>query len=236
MGVEVIDAAGFFEREMGKIMLDFVTPGWFAFADGFNASTWSLASKRIFDIAASFLLLMVTWPIMLVTIIAIWLEDGFAAPVVYRQERVGKNGETFQVLKLRSMRVNAEKDGQAVWAAVNDSRITRVGSFIRRTRIDELPQIINILAGDMALVGPRPERPEFVTDLESKIPYYEARHQVKPGIAGWAQLRYPYGASDEDARQKLQFDLYYVKNNSLFLDFMILLTTVEVVLFGQGVR
>jgi lipopolysaccharide/colanic/teichoic acid biosynthesis glycosyltransferase len=134
------------------------------------------------------------------------------------------------------MRVNAEKDGQAVWAAVNDSRITRVGSFIRRTRIDELPQIINILAGDMALVGPRPERPEFVTDLESKIPYYEARHQVKPGIAGWAQLRYPYGASDEDARQKLQFDLYYVKNNSLFLDFMILLTTVEVVLFGQGVR
>ena len=175
-------------------------------------------------------------PLMLGTAIAIWLEEGFSAPIFYRQERVGLRGQTFQVLKFRSMTVNAEGDGKARWATLNDSRVTRVGQFIRKVRIDELPQILNVLNGDMAFVGPRPERPEFVADLAEKIPYFEARHCVKPGITGWAQLCYPYGASEEDSRQKLQFDLYYVKNHSLFLDFMILLTTVEVVLFGKGAR
>ena len=146
------------------------------------------------------------------------------------------NGKAFKVLKFRSMSVDAEGDGKARWATINDSRITRVGTFIRRTRIDELPQIFNVLSGEMAFIGPRPERPEFVRQLAEQIPYYNSRHAVKPGITGWAQLCYPYGASEEDARQKLQFDLYYVKNQSLFLDFMVTLSTVEVVLFGKGAR
>jgi sugar transferase (PEP-CTERM system associated) len=235
-GVEVLDLASFFEREAGKIMLDFVHPSWLVFSDGFNTSTLSAVSKRLFDIVASFGLLMLTWPVMMAAALAIWLEDGIGSPVVYRQQRVGKHGEVFDLLKLRSMRINAEQDGKARWAALNDSRITRVGSIIRRLRIDELPQIINILAGDMSLVGPRPERPEFVEQLKAELPYYSVRHYIKPGIAGWAQLRYPYGASVEDAKQKLQYELYYVKNHNLFLDFMILLTTAEVVIFGEGVR
>ena len=173
---------------------------------------------------------------MLLTAVAIWLEDGFGAPVLFSQERVGLHGKTFRVLKFRSMTVDAEGDGKARWATKNDSRVTRVGNFIRRTRIDELPQLLNVMAGDMAFIGPRPERPEFVRQLAETIPYFNARHCVKPGITGWAQLCYPYGASEIDARQKLQFDLYYVKNHSLFLDFMIALNTVEVVLFGKGAR
>lgn len=235
-GVEVLDMATFFEREAGKIMLDFLSPSWLVFSDGFAMGYWRTLSKRAFDILASLGLLMVAWPLMLLALVAIWIEDGFSAPVVFRQRRVGLYGEEFDLLKLRSMRVDAEGDGKARWAAQNDSRITRVGSVIRRLRIDELPQILNILYGDMSLVGPRPERPEFVRELQERIPYYSARHQVKPGIAGWAQIRYPYGASEEDARQKLQYELYYVKNHSLFLDFMIILTTTEVVLFGEGVR
>lgn len=173
---------------------------------------------------------------MLLTLLAIWLEDGFRAPVVFRQSRVGEHGKNFEVLKFRSMTVDAEGDGKAVWATANDSRVTHVGNFIRKVRIDELPQIINVLSGDMAFIGPRPERPEFVKQLAEQIPFYDVRHGVKPGITGWAQLSYPYGASVNDAKQKLQFDLYYVKNHSLFLDFMILLNTVEVVLFGKGAR
>lgn len=235
-GIEVMDVVSFFERETGKIMLDFVTPGWMVFSDGFQFGSFRTLSKRSFDLVASFILLMGAWPIMLCAIIAIWLEDGFRAPLVYRQRRVGLNGREFDVLKFRSMRVDAEKDGKAVWAKQNDDRVTRVGKFIRQCRIDELPQIINVLAGDMGFVGPRPERPQFVNQLSQRIPHYSARHQVKPGIAGWAQLCYPYGASDKDAEQKLQYDLYYVKNHSLILDFMILLQTVEVVLFGKGGR
>lgn len=235
-GVEVLEVATFFERESGKLMLDFLSPSWLVFSDGFSMGSWRAFSKRLFDIVASFSLLMVAWPLMLTTLIAIWIEDGFSAPVIYRQRRVGLYGKEFDLLKLRSMRVDAEGDGKARWAAQNDNRITRVGAIIRRLRIDELPQILNVLYGDMSLVGPRPERPEFVHQLEERIPYYSARHQVKPGIAGWAQLRYPYGASEEDAKQKLQYELYYVKNHSLFLDFMIILTTAEVVLFGEGVR
>ena len=179
---------------------------------------------------------MFTWPVMLLTCIAIWLEEGFGAPVFYRQERVGLNGRTFQVLKFRSMRIDAEKGGKAQWASKNDDRITRVGRVIRKTRIDEIPQVINVLAGDMAFIGPRPERPQFVEQLAREIPHYQARHHVKPGITGWAQLCYPYGSSVHDAGQKLQFDLYYVKNHSLFLDFVIMIATVEVVLFGKGAQ
>ncbi|MEM6579616.1 MAG: TIGR03013 family XrtA/PEP-CTERM system glycosyltransferase [Pseudomonadota bacterium] len=235
-GVDVYDLVNFFEREAGKILVDFATPGWMAFTDGFKRSAASELGKRWFDIMASFTLLMFSWPIMLLTAIAIWLEDGLRAPVFFRQNRVGQHGKVFQVLKFRSMTIDAEGDGKARWATANDSRVTRVGNFIRKTRIDELPQIINVLAGDMAFIGPRPERPEFVKDLAEKIPYYNARHCVKPGITGWAQLCYPYGSSEKDAKQKLQFDLYYVKNHSLFLDFMVCLTTVEVVLFGKGAR
>ena len=235
-GVKVMDLVAFFEREAGKILVDFTSPGWMTYADGFQNSAASKISKRVFDISASLILLAFAWPFMLVTAFAIWLEDGFGAPIFFSQERVGLHGKRFKVLKFRSMSVDAEGDGKARWATKNDSRVTRVGNFIRRTRIDELPQILNVLSGDMAFIGPRPERPEFVKDLAERIPYFNARHCVKPGITGWAQLCYPYGASEDDARQKLQFDLYYVKNHSLFLDFMITLNTVEVVLFGKGAR
>jgi sugar transferase (PEP-CTERM system associated) len=235
-GIVVVDIANFFEREAGKILVDYINPSWLIFSDGFRQSPISIISKRCFDISASLALLMVAWPMMLITAVAIWIEDGLGAPIFFRQERVGLNGATFHVLKFRSMTIDAEGDGKARWATPNDARITKVGSFIRKVRIDELPQILNVLKGDMAFIGPRPERPEFVKALAEKIPYFHVRHGVKPGITGWAQLLYPYGASEDDSRQKLQFDLYYVKNHSLFLDFMILLTTVEVVLFGKGAR
>jgi sugar transferase (PEP-CTERM system associated) len=235
-GVKVLNLVNFFEREAGKILVDFATPGWMTLTEDLRSNTSTSVTKRCFDICASSALLLATWPVMLVTAVAIWLEDGFNAPIFFSQERVGLNGKAFRVLKFRSMSVDAEGDGKARWATVNDSRITRVGSFIRRTRIDELPQIFNVLSGEMAFIGPRPERPEFVKQLAEQIPYYNSRHAVKPGITGWAQLCYPYGASEEDARQKLQFDLYYVKNQSLFLDLMVTLSTVEVVLFGKGAR
>ena len=235
-GVEIIDLVNFFQQQAGKVLVDFITPGWLIYSAGFKSSTASKLRKRSFDLITSFLLLMLTWPIMLLTVIAIWLEDGIRAPIVFRQNRVGQGGKIFPVLKFRSMTVDAESDGKAKWATTNDARITRVGRFIRKVRIDELPQIINVLAGEMAFIGPRPERPEFVQELVKQIPFYDVRHSVKPGITGWAQLCYPYGANTEDAKQKLQFDLYYVKNHSLFLDFMILLTTVEVILFGKGAR
>lgn len=235
-GIDVLDVVTFFERETGKIVLEFVTPGWMVFSDGFQLGMFRQLSKRCFDLVASLILLLGTWPMMLGAILAIWMEDGLRAPLIYRQKRVGINGQEFDVLKFRSMRVDAEKEGQAVWAKQNDDRVTRVGRFIRKCRIDELPQILNVLKGDMGFVGPRPERPQFVERLAQQIPHYAARHQVKPGIAGWAQLCYPYGASEKDAEHKLQYDLYYVKNHSLLLDFMILLQTVEVVLFGKGAR
>jgi sugar transferase (PEP-CTERM system associated) len=235
-GIKVLNLVNFFEREAGKILVDFATPGWMTLTEDLRSNTSSSLTKRGFDICASFLLLMATWPLMLVTAVAIWLEDGFRSPIFFSQARVGLGGKAFKVLKFRSMTVDAERDGKPRWASVNDSRVTRVGSFIRRTRIDELPQIFNVLSGEMAFIGPRPERPEFVKQLAEQIPYYNSRHAVKPGITGWAQLCYPYGASEEDARQKLQFDLYYVKNQSLFLDFMVALSTVEVVLFGKGAR
>lgn len=237
-GVDIIDVITFFERETGKIRLDQLHPSWLLFSDGFNQSVFRDFSKRSFDILASAFLLAITWPFMLIAALLIWIESGckWGVPILFRQVRVGEGGRPFQVLKFRSMVVDAEKSGKAQWATKNDSRITKVGGFIRKVRIDELPQIYNVLRGDMSFVGPRPERPEFVVMLSEKIPYYSERHNVKPGITGWAQLLYPYGSSEQDALEKLQFDLYYVKNHSIFLDFLILLQTAEVVLFGRGAR
>ncbi len=233
-GVTVVDILDFFEQEAGKVLVEEASPEWFIFARGFKGSTTGGIGKRAFDIAAGLFLLLITWPVMLLTVLAIKLEDGASAPVIFRQRRVGLNGRVFEVMKFRSMSIDAEADGKARWATANDARVTRVGQVIRKLRIDELPQIINVLAGHMAFVGPRPERPEFVSELKEKIPFFDKRHCVKPGITGWAQLNYPYGASVRDARHKLEFDLYYVKNQSLYLDFIVLLRTVEVVLFGKG--
>jgi len=237
-GVDVIDVTTFFERETGKIRLDQLHPSWLLFSEGFNQSGAREFTKRTFDILASSFLLLITWPFMLFAAFAIWTESGFkwGVPILFRQVRVGLGGRPFQVLKFRSMVVDAEKSGKAQWATKNDSRVTKVGSFIRKVRIDELPQIFNVFRGDMSFVGPRPERPEFVVMLSEKIPYYSERHHVKPGITGWAQLLYPYGSSEKDALEKLQYDLYYVKNHSIFLDFLIMLQTAEVVLFGRGAR
>ena len=235
-GIDIIDVLTFFEREQGKLPLDIMKPDWLIFSDGFDQGALRDVFKRSFDVVVSAMLLAMVWPFMLLALIAIKLEDGWRAPVIYRQVRTGQRNLPFSVLKFRSMSVNAEKDGKAQWASKNDARITRVGSFIRRTRIDELPQIINVLVGDMSFVGPRPERPEIIEDLAKEIPYYHERHRVKPGITGWAQVCYPYGASIDDSRHKQEFDLYYVKNHTIFLDLLILFQTAEVVFFGKGVR
>ncbi len=235
-GIQVIDILEFLERETGKIRIDIVNPGWLIFGTGFRSSRYSKSYKRLIDIFVSGLLLSLALPIMLLIIIAIKIEDGFSAPILYRQLRVGRNNKPFNVVKFRSMRVDAEADGQAVWAQKNDSRVTRVGACLRKSRLDEIPQVLNVLRGQMSLVGPRPERPEFVEGLRESVPYYAERHTVKPGITGWAQLRYSYGASEDDAAEKLQYDLYYVKNQNIVLDIMIILQTVEVVLWGKGAR
>ena len=235
-GIEVIELASFFERETGKVYLDILIPSWMIFGAGFRRDVMRRYSETAFDVAASFALLLITLPVMALTVLAIKLEEGLGAPVLYGQPRVGYGGRVFRVLKFRSMRVDAEKDGRARWATANDDRVTRVGRFIRKVRIDELPQLFNVLTGRMSFVGPRPERPEFVKQLNESIPYYDVRHAVKPGITGWAQLCYPYGASEQDATEKLQYDLYYVKNHSLVFDILILLQTVEVILFGKGAR
>lgn len=233
-GIEVIDLPSFFERETGQIQVESLNPSWMIFSDGFSRSPLKDITKRMFDVIASGVLLLLTLPVMLITALLIWLEGG--SPVFYRQERVGENGHVFKVLKFRSMRQDAEHDGVPQWAKKQDDRVTRVGKVIRLLRIDELPQVFNVFKGDMSFVGPRPERPYFVQDLTRKIPYYPSRHTVKPGITGWAQIRYPYGATVEDAVQKLQYDLYYVKNHTLFLDLIILFQTAQVVLFGRGAR
>jgi sugar transferase (PEP-CTERM system associated) len=235
-GIEVLDLVTFFERETGKVRLDVLNPSWIIFASGFRRDTLRRLTARVFDVCASFVLLAIAWPVMLIAAIAIKLEDGLRAPVFYPQKRVGLEGRQFQVLKFRSMRADAEQAGKAQWATAQDARVTRVGRYMRKTRVDELPQLINVLAGDMGFVGPRPERPEFVNGLSERIPYYRERHTVKPGLTGWAQLCYPYGSSEHDALEKLQYDLYYVKNHTLTFDLMILLETCEVVLLGKGAR
>lgn len=233
-GVAISHFLNFFERETGKIQLDALRPSSMIFSDGFQLALLSRTVKRLFDLVASLLLLALAWPFMLFATSAIWIESGGRGPILYRQIRVGFNGRPFEVVKFRSMRVDAEKDGVARWAQAGDSRITRVGAVLRETRIDELPQLFNVLRGDMSFVGPRPERPQFVADLQKKIPFYSMRHMVNPGITGWAQICYPYGASEQDAREKLQYDLYYIKNYSFFFDVVILLQTVHTILWGKG--
>jgi sugar transferase (PEP-CTERM system associated) len=235
-GIDIIELPSFLERETGKVRLDVLNPSWIIFGEGFRATQLERWLERGFDIVASLALLTLALPIMFGAMLAILLEDGFRAPVLYRQRRVGQHGRVFDVLKFRSMRVDAEQAGEARWATPDDPRVTRVGAIIRKTRIDELPQLWNVLRGEMSFVGPRPERPEFVEQLEERIPYYRERHSVKPGITGWAQLCYPYGSSERDALEKLQYDLYYVKNRSLLFDLAILVQTVEVVLWGKGAR
>ncbi|WP_366834227.1 TIGR03013 family XrtA/PEP-CTERM system glycosyltransferase [Rhodoferax sp.] len=233
-GVRVVDIATHFEKTLGQIRLDSVSAGWLIFGEGFEQGFLRAMVKRLFDIVCATLLILLTFPIMLVTAVLIVLESG--APILYLQERVGLNGRLFNVIKFRSMRTDAEKDGKPRWATAADDRVTRVGRIIRKLRIDELPQLFSVLSGDMSLVGPRPERPYFVDKLTQEIPYFAVRQSVKPGVTGWAQVRYQYGASVEDSAEKLQYDLYYVKNHSLFLDLVVLFETVSVVLLGKGAQ
>jgi sugar transferase (PEP-CTERM system associated) len=233
-GIRVLEEGTYLERQLGKIRLDTLQPSSLVFSDGFTQAVLKPYSKRLFDVLVSLLLLTLVAPLMLLTALAILWESRGNGPIFYSQERVGR-GKVFRVHKFRSMRVDAEKNG-AVWARKDDDRVTRVGRFIRKTRIDELPQLLNVLRGDMSFVGPRPERPQFVQELAREIPYFELRHHVKPGITGWAQVCYPYGASIDDAREKLQYDLYYLKNYSLFLDLMIIVQTLQVVIWGKGSR
>ncbi len=233
-GVRVSDIATYFEQNLGQIRLDAISAGWLIFGQGFNQGFVRTSVKRLFDLLTACVLLALALPVMLLTALAIKLES--AGPVFYRQQRVGLNGKHFDVVKFRSMRTDAEKDGVPRWASAGDSRITRVGRVIRKLRIDELPQLWSVLSGSMSLVGPRPERPYFVEQLTKEIPFYAVRHSVKPGVTGWAQVSYQYGSSQEDTVQKLQYDLYYVKNHSLFLDLVILFETIGVVLTGKGAQ
>jgi sugar transferase (PEP-CTERM system associated) len=233
-GVIVVDMLTLFERETGKVKLGLVNPSWLFLSDGFRVGNVSLALKRGLDILVSLLFLPIFLPVMLIIVLAIWLESGGRGPVIYRQTRVGEGGKEFQIYKFRSMGIDAEKDGVAQWAKKHDARVTRVGAVIRKIRLDELPQLFNVVKGDMSFVGPRPERPEFVKELEQKYSYYSERHRLRPGLTGWAQIRYEYGSKPEDAFEKLQYDLYYTKNYSIFLDLLIILHTIEVVLMGKG--
>lgn len=234
-GLRILDAASFVERETGRIDLRLTNPSWLILSDGFlSGRRLSAVAKRLFDLAAAGALLGLIWPLVVLAILAIRLEG--PGPVFFRQHRVGLYGATFPLLKLRSMRPDAEADGQARWAELDDPRVTRVGRWLRQFRIDELPQLWNVLRGEMSFVGPRPERPTFVNALQARIPFYAERHMVKPGITGWAQIHYPYGASEADARAKLEYDLYYAKNYTFFLDVLILVQTVRVVLWPQGAR
>jgi sugar transferase (PEP-CTERM system associated) len=231
-GIPVLDLSGFLEKTRYEVPIDSLKGSWLVYGHGFVQGRMRTLVKRLFDIVSSMLLLVLLSPVMLLTMIAIRVDS--RGPVLYRQPRVGLGGKNFMCMKFRSMCADAEKDGVARWAVRDDPRVTRVGAFIRKARIDELPQLISVLKGEMSLVGPRPERPSFVTQLKDDIPFYEIRHSVKPGVTGWAQVRYHYGATLEDARRKHQFDLYYVKNNSLLLDVLVLIETVSVVMFREG--
>lgn len=233
-GIRVLDLASHFEQTLGQIRLESLYAGWLVFGEGFDQTWRRQFVKRVFDIVGASVLLVLTLPIMVMTALAIVIESGF--PIFYRQERVGLNGRLFKVIKFRSMRTDAEKGGKPQWATANDDRTTRVGRIIRKLRIDELPQLLCVLDGDMSLVGPRPERPYFVDKLLKDIPFYAVRHSVKPGVTGWAQVRYDYGGSFEGTAEKLQYDLYYVKNHTLFLDLVVLVDTVGVVLTGKGAQ
>ena len=235
-GVNILDLVTFFERRAGKIRLDMVNPSWLYLSEGFDLGTFRRIGKRIFDILVVLMLLPIALPFAVMVSLAIFIESGGRGSVLYSQVRVKQYGVPFKIYKFRSMVTNAEKDGVAQWASKNDSRITRVGKLIRKGRLDELPQLYNVLTGDMSFVGPRPERPEFVEKLAKAVPYYEERHRVKPGLTGWAQVCYAYGDTVGDSVEKLQYDLYYVKNYSLLLDLLILLQTAEVVMLGKGAQ
>jgi sugar transferase (PEP-CTERM system associated) len=233
---QVIDLITFFEKESAAIKIDLLHPSWIFFSTRFCMSAMGLHGKRIFDLLMCIALLILFAPIMTLVAVASLIESKGNDPILYRQLRVGQNGKLFHLYKFRSMRVDAEADGVARWATKDDARVTRLGAFLRKTRLDELPQIFNVINGHMSLVGPRPERPEFVEQLARKIPFYIERHRVKPGMTGWAQMFYSYGASEEDAKRKLEYDLYYVKHAGVFLDLIILLQTVEIMLLGKGAR
>ena len=234
-GIRVTEICDFFERHSGLIQIDTLHPGRFIFIEGFQQSYFRNLLKRVVDITLSSLILIVTLPVYPILVLLIKRESGWSSPAFYQQTRIGQGENKFNIYKFRSMVVNAESDG-AQWAQKNDTRVTRIGKIIRKTRLDELPQLWNVLKGDMSFVGPRPERPEFVEILAGKIPYYRMRHRVKPGITGWAQVCYPYGDDAEDAKKKLQFDLYYIKNYSVFLDLTILAQTLQVILWQKGAR
>ncbi len=233
-GVLIEDWPAFYEKLTGKIVVQNLRPSWLVFSEGFNQTRVTRLVKRIVDLVLSFVFLALGWPIFLLVALAIKLDSH--GPVFFRQERIGERGRTFRLLKFRTMVRDAEAHTGPIWATDDDPRITRAGRWLRKTRLDEFPQILNVLKGEMSFIGPRPERPHFVAQLQEKIPYYAQRHTIKPGITGWAQVRYHYGASIEDAEEKLQYDLYYVKNMSNFLDILILLSSIQVVLFGKGAR
>ena len=233
-GIDVEDWPTFYEKLTGKILVTDLRPSWLVFSDGFGTSHVTLRAKRVMDFLLAGVSLLLTLPLSLLAAILIKLDS--PGPVLYRQERLGQGGKRFRLLKFRSMRHDAERETGPVWAGERDPRVTRVGRILRRSRLDELPQLISVLKGEMSLVGPRPERPAFVRELQEKIPFYVHRLAVKPGITGWAQVKYPYGSTVEDALEKLQYDLYYIKNLSIFLDLLILLHTLQVVMFGKGSR
>jgi sugar transferase (PEP-CTERM system associated) len=233
-GVPVYDLSAFYERVRGEVPIESLKASWLIYGDGFAQDPMRSFIKRSFDVFASLFLIVLNLPLMCLAAIAIFIESG--GPLLFTQERVGRGGRNFKCIKFRSMYVDAEKDGVARWATANDSRVTRVGRVLRKMRIDELPQLFNVLSGEMSLVGPRPERPVFVAQLKEQIRFYDVRHSIKPGITGWAQVRYSYGSSIEDAQRKLQYDLYYVKNHSLALDVLVLVETIRVVLFSEGAQ
>jgi len=233
-GMRIEDWPTFYEKLTGKIIVQNLRPSWLVFSEGFNRTRVTRLIKRLVDVALSISFLGLGWPILLAVALAIKLDS--RGPIFFRQERVGERGRTFTLLKFRTMVQDAEAHTGPVWTAEEDARITRLGRWLRKTRLDEFPQILNVIKGEMSFIGPRPERPHFVAQLQEKIPYYVQRHVIKPGITGWAQVRYSYGATIEDAEEKLQYDLYYVKNMSIFLDMLILLSSIQVVLFGKGAR
>ena len=233
-GIDIVDLQTFFERRTGKIRLDILNPSWLYLSEGFRESAFRNLTKRVFDIASVAVLLPLALPFVLLASVLILLESQGRGPILYRQTRVGQDGKLFQIYKFRTMVTDAEQDGMARWAVEDDPRITRAGAFLRKGRLDELPQLFNILKGDMSFVGPRPERPEFVEQLADSIPFYNERHRVKPGLTGWAQINYPYGNTIEDALQKLQYDLFYIKYQSAVFDLSILFNTVKTILLRKG--
>jgi sugar transferase (PEP-CTERM system associated) len=233
-GISIEEGIAFYEHLTGKLLIEKAYPSFLIFSNGFIKTTYHHVVKTAMDLFISCICLIILLPIMALIVVAI--KIGSSGPVFYRQKRVGQKGKTFVLLKFRSMKEDAEKETGPVWAEEKDQRVTRIGKVLRKLRLDEIPQMINVLRGEMSFVGPRPERPHFVKHLTDEIPFYEKRHAVKPGITGWAQIEYPYGASEKDALEKLKYDLYYIKNMSLFLDLFILFRTIKIALFGNGAR